>query len=255
MRNGRRALRPVGASDWEVQQSELCDAALRQAESRYHLPANLLQSIAKAESGRPITSLADIRAWPWTIDADGTGLFLDSKAAAIAWVQQQVHRHSFVDVGCMQVDLHYHPDAFASIDDAFDPTANADYAARLLLDLYPWRGRRQLGYRRRAVSLADADACGGIPRPRGIGGRWCAARCSPRCAAIRARHSSRHPAAGTGRRQGGADQCAPPASRTVAPPIHRMPDRRVARSVSQQPGAKWRVRRGVTLARIAGARA
>jgi Transglycosylase SLT domain len=127
---------PVAVSDWEVQQSELCDAALRQAESRYHLPANLLQSIAKAESGRPITSLSDIRAWPWTIDADGTGLFLDSKAAAIAWMQQQARHHSFVDVGCMQVDLHYHPDAFASIEDAFDPTANVDYAARLLLDLY-----------------------------------------------------------------------------------------------------------------------
>ncbi len=36
----------------------------------------------------------------------------------------------------MQVDLHYHPDAFASMDDAFDPEANADYAARLLVALH-----------------------------------------------------------------------------------------------------------------------
>jgi hypothetical protein len=93
-------------------------------------------TIARAESGRPITSLADIRPWPWTIDADGTGLFLDSKPAAIAWMREQAPRHSFVDVGCMQVDLHYHPGAFTSIDDAFDPAANADYAARLLANLY-----------------------------------------------------------------------------------------------------------------------
>jgi hypothetical protein len=126
----------LAASDWDVQQSDLCSAALRQAEQRYHLPANLLESIAKAESGRPITAFSDVRAWPWTIDADGTGLFLDSKAAAVAWMRQQGHRHSFVDVGCMQVDLHYHPSAFTSLDDAFDPVANADYAARLLLDLY-----------------------------------------------------------------------------------------------------------------------
>lgn len=130
------AANPADASDWDVQQSELCAAALRQAGARYHLPPNLLESIAKVESGRPITSLTDVRAWPWTIDADGTGLFLDSKPAAVAWMRQQARRHSYVDVGCMQVDLHYHPDAFASIDDAFDPTANADYAARLLLELY-----------------------------------------------------------------------------------------------------------------------
>ena len=124
------------AALWDAQQSELCAAALREAEQRYHLPPALLSSIAKVESGRPITSLADIRPWPWTIDADGTGLFLDSKAAAVAWVRQQASRHRFIDVGCMQIDLYYHPHAFASMEEAFDPAANADYAARLLTSLY-----------------------------------------------------------------------------------------------------------------------
>ena len=126
----------VAASVWAAQQSGLCAVALRQAERRYHLPSALLVSIARAESGRPITSLTDIRPWPWTIDADGSGLFLDSKAAAIAWLRQQAPHHSFVDVGCVQVDLHYHPDAFSTLDEALDPAANADYAARLLVDLY-----------------------------------------------------------------------------------------------------------------------
>ena len=48
----------------------------------------------------------------------------------------QESRHRFVDVGCMQVDRHYHPNAFTSIEQAFDPAANADYAARLLLSLH-----------------------------------------------------------------------------------------------------------------------
>ena len=72
-------------SVWATQQSDPGTVALGQAERRYHLPPGLLVSIARAESGRPIASFADIRPWPWTIDADGTGLFLDSKAAAIAW--------------------------------------------------------------------------------------------------------------------------------------------------------------------------
>ncbi len=41
-----------------------------------------------------------------------------------------------IDVGCMQVNLMYHPNAFASLDEAFDPSANAQYAARFLNALY-----------------------------------------------------------------------------------------------------------------------
>jgi hypothetical protein len=119
-----------------ARQSDYCASALQQAERRYHLPHELLLAIAKAESGRPITSAADIRPWPWTIDADGAGLFFDSKAAAVAWIHAHGAHSGFVDVGCMQVDLHYHPSAFASMEEAFDPAANADYAARLLVDLY-----------------------------------------------------------------------------------------------------------------------
>lgn len=126
----------IRASAWDMQQAALCGDALRQAEQRHRLPRGLLAAIAKAESGRPISSLSDIRPWPWTIDADGAGLFLASKTAAVAWVREQATRHDFVDVGCMQVDLHYHPKAFTSLEEAFDPVANANYAAQLLIALY-----------------------------------------------------------------------------------------------------------------------
>jgi hypothetical protein len=125
------------ASAWLVAQSALCQAAIATAEQKYGLPHDLLNSIAKVESGRPTSGMGDVRAWPWTIDADGQGLFLDSKAAAIAWVQQAqaTGQHHFIDVGCMQVDLPMHPGAFRSLDEAFDPVANADYAARYLRSL------------------------------------------------------------------------------------------------------------------------
>jgi hypothetical protein len=123
---------------WLDSQSAQCEAAIKAAEAKYSLPPNLLGSIAKVESGRPISGMGDIRAWPWTIDADGTGLFLDSKAAAIAWVKQaqDTGSHHFIDVGCMQVDLPMHPGAFRSLDEAFDPAANTDYAARYLRSLH-----------------------------------------------------------------------------------------------------------------------
>jgi hypothetical protein len=144
----------VVASAWTERQSELCLVAVKRVERRYHLPRALLVSMALAESGRPIKSLAALRPWPWTINADGTGLFLDSKAAAISWMQDEASGHDFVDVGCMQVNLHYHPDAFTSMEEAFDPSANADYASRLLLHLY--RGEAA-GSWNTAVGLYHSD--------------------------------------------------------------------------------------------------
>jgi len=40
-----------------------------------------------------------------------------------------------IDVGCFQINLHYHPAAFTGLDEAFDPQANAAYAARFLSEL------------------------------------------------------------------------------------------------------------------------
>jgi hypothetical protein len=125
------------APDWMASQSAQCDAAILAAEAKYQLPPGLLDSIAKVESGRPIASLNQLQPWPWTIDADGQALFLDSRAAAVAWAQLGLKRAvRFMDVGCMQVDLQMHPGAFASLDQAFDPAANADYAARYLRSLH-----------------------------------------------------------------------------------------------------------------------
>ena len=50
--------------------------------------------------------------------------------------RRRLSRHRYIDVGCLQVDLTLHPRAFASLDEAFDPVANADYAARYLTSLY-----------------------------------------------------------------------------------------------------------------------
>ena len=107
-----------------------------EAEQQHHLPPGLLGAIARAESGKPVVALNDVRAWPWTINADGRGLYLESKAAAIAWVNLQESRHHYIDIGCLQVDVSLHPKAFASVEDAFDPILNADFAAGYLMDLY-----------------------------------------------------------------------------------------------------------------------
>lgn len=116
--------------------SAYCETAIAGAESALHLPARLLGAIADVESGRP-DAKGTIRPWPWTIDAEGQGQFFATKADAIAAVQAlQASGVRSIDVGCMQVNLMHHPNAFASLDAAFDPAANALYAARFLNSLY-----------------------------------------------------------------------------------------------------------------------
>ena len=117
--------------------SALCRAAILQAERSSHVPDRLLDAIAMVESGRRDPVSGAIYPWPWTINVEGVGHFYETKAEAVAAVQgfQAAGAHS-IDVGCMQVSLLYHPDAFASLDQAFDPAINAAYGARFLVQLF-----------------------------------------------------------------------------------------------------------------------
>jgi hypothetical protein len=71
--------------------------------------------------------------WPWTVNAEGNGFYQPSKIAAVGMVRSLQQRGvRSIDVGCFQVDLFYHPYAFVSLEEAFDPNANARAAARIL---------------------------------------------------------------------------------------------------------------------------
>jgi len=114
-----------------------CRAAIEAAESAHHIPDGFLSAIARVESGRPDAGTGLLVPWPWTINAEGTGSLYASKAEAIAAVHAlQARGVRSIDVGCLQVNLLQHPDAFASLDQAFDPAANAGFAAGFLAALF-----------------------------------------------------------------------------------------------------------------------
>lgn len=118
-----------------------CRAAIALAEGEARIPAGLLQAIARVESGRRHPESGLFGPWPWTLNAEGRGQFFPSREAAIAAVRDMQNRGvRVIDVGCMQVNLHHHPRAFASLEEAFDPGANARYAARFLTELQSSRG-------------------------------------------------------------------------------------------------------------------
>lgn len=105
-----------------------CETIARSIQTEYGIPDNLLLGIVRAESG----------AHPWTVNVEGEGSYHASKAAALDYVRAQVSagRRS-IDVGCAQINLRWHPQAFDTLQAGFDPQTNIEYAAEYLLRL--WR--------------------------------------------------------------------------------------------------------------------
>lgn len=115
-------------------EGQLCISAIRAAERSFELPAGLLMAVALTETGRRV---GDVHTpWPWSINAAGEGAWLDHRRAAIQRTRAlQASGVESIDVGCMQVNLRWHTDAFDSLEAAFDPGTNVAYAARYLKEL------------------------------------------------------------------------------------------------------------------------
>lgn len=113
-----------------------CRDAGTAAEHAMGVPPGLLLAIGRVESGRRDPSTGIVSAWPWTLNAAGTGqVFGTAEQAQAATRSWQASGVASIDVGCFQVNLLHHPAAFTSLDQAFDPTANAAYAGRFLSSL------------------------------------------------------------------------------------------------------------------------
>lgn len=115
----------------------LCADAISAHERTQRIPRHLLTAIALAESGRWY-AVREIRApWPWTVNAEGEGRFYDTKAQAVSAVRELRARDvRNIDVGCMQINLLHHPDAFTDLDQAFEPVSNVGYGAGHLKALF-----------------------------------------------------------------------------------------------------------------------
>ena len=118
-----------------------CLASIDAAHLPAKMPIQLVRAISTVEAGRRDATTRRVSPWPWTINVAGSGYFYQSKAQAIAavLVLQAIGLRS-IDVGCMQINLMYHPRAFASLDDAFDPSTNVAYAASFLSSLFNQTG-------------------------------------------------------------------------------------------------------------------
>jgi soluble lytic murein transglycosylase-like protein len=71
------------------------------------------------------------------VNPSGKGYHFKNKIEAVKFVKAQLASgKSSVDVGCMQINLKYHPDAFTSIEQVFCPRKNIAYGAKFLKEKY-----------------------------------------------------------------------------------------------------------------------
>jgi hypothetical protein len=118
-----------------------CVEAVAGAERTHAIPGQLLAAISRVESGRRDRATGVVRPWPWTVNVNGQSFYYADKAQAVAAVRiMQADGVHSIDVGCGQINLMYHPDAFPNLETAFDPEANAKFAAHFLRALYVQTG-------------------------------------------------------------------------------------------------------------------
>lgn len=119
----------------------VCQRHVQSSERAQRIPQGLLAAISLVESGRGLGPDGSLVAWPWTINAAGEGQYFDTKEEAIATTRQLIDDGlRSIDIGCMQINLRYHPDAFASLEHAFDPARNVAYGASYLRQLHRLQG-------------------------------------------------------------------------------------------------------------------
>ncbi|MDP6174944.1 MAG: transglycosylase SLT domain-containing protein [Rhodospirillales bacterium] len=132
---------PAQAAKGVQYQGDICKTHTQRRERLKQIPRHLLGAISLAETGRWNEDLKASFAWPWTVTARGGGRFFATKQLAIAATQKLMDQgFTSIDVGCMQINMHFHPRAFPDLQAAFDPATNVAYAANFLIGLHKETG-------------------------------------------------------------------------------------------------------------------
>jgi soluble lytic murein transglycosylase-like protein len=108
-----------------------CESHIFNAAARYDIPPAILYAVGLTETGRK-GSL-----YPYALNIEGRSVFPRSAAEAlIEFDRARSEGKKLIDLGCMQINHHYHGDQFRSPREMLDPAKNVDYAARFLKRLH-----------------------------------------------------------------------------------------------------------------------
>jgi hypothetical protein len=123
--------------DPEIYHSHKCYSLFRFYETKYRIPKNILFAISLKETGKPHSIYKQNIVWPWSANIEGQSYIFKNKSEAVRFIKlaKKVGKKS-IDIGCMQINSMHHPYAFSTVEQAFDPKANINYAAYFLATKY-----------------------------------------------------------------------------------------------------------------------
>ena len=97
------------------------------AAKAHDVPVGVLYAVALTETGQR----GNLNAY--AMNVAGRPVFNADLAAALSvFVSARQSGIKLIDIGCMQINHHFHGDRFNSVEDMFDPRRNVDYAATFL---------------------------------------------------------------------------------------------------------------------------
>lgn len=111
-------------------QAGLCEQEIHRAAAKYGVPEGILYSVGLAETGKK-GSLQ-----PWALNIEGKAVFATSPSDALSIFENARRQGAvLIDLGCMQINHHFHGEAFQSPAQMLEPARNVEYAARFLSQL------------------------------------------------------------------------------------------------------------------------
>jgi soluble lytic murein transglycosylase-like protein len=104
-----------------------CEREMTRAAAETGVPLNVLFSVGLTETGHRG------ELGPYEMNVDGRAVHSETLAEAMTRFQAaRAQGAHFIDVGCMQINVHFHGSRFGSVAEMFDPARNVDYAANFL---------------------------------------------------------------------------------------------------------------------------
>lgn len=108
-----------------------CEREIQAAAAKYGVPEGILYSVGLTETGRK-GNLS-----PFAMNVEGKAYFPPSQQEAmVTFETARRDGRKLIDIGCMQINHHFHGENFASAAEMFDPRRNVEYAAKFLRNLH-----------------------------------------------------------------------------------------------------------------------
>lgn len=109
---------------------QTCEEHIVRAAQKYNVPFGTLYSVGITETGRNGTL------HPYALNIAGKAMYAQSTAHVIELFNSAREKNvKLIDLGCMQINHHYHHSEFSSLSAMLSPEYNVDYAAKFLARL------------------------------------------------------------------------------------------------------------------------